>query len=527
MRVHLAGVTSANRESGGAGCGTAGVPRLGWAAMMRLLWPQRRSKAPCRGGRTLLGSSFQGSSSSRRRRLRRTLVGLGATQAEHLERRVLLAGDSFDSGMNAEAWAMATYEPSAEVCVPTGEWEFSSPSSNEASFSYEPASSEPVSFEPVSFSYSDTRCESAAPMETVPTVEPSNVSETSEPGSGYGWMGGNETAAAESPARIADGFGGAQSSDATDQMASGAAADTQDGDTSPVAFAQVGHPDDTGADPAEGCPGFGPVAEPSPSEMPRIPLSASAHQDDVYILHFTRMASADDAPYATITQEHKFVVVNRLTFLPRLSPAEIDLIEDEWNDGRPTPGPTSGRPGFEPRPELNGAVSCIGRLQPTTALNPQDAAALALGVETGLFLGGIFFEPLDWAITAREIYDEPGNPWSYAGLVPFVPAGVGKLGKYGDDIAPVAVKTRGAVAPREAVGDYWRVGGHHVHAKSGFKDSVLYSKSKGFSLSQDYMKSRGWDHEAMTRKHANYSMSWHQADATTPLRSIRGLQSKH
>ncbi len=47
-------------------------------------------------------------------------------------------------------------------------------------------------------------------------------------------------------------------------------------------------------------------------------------------------------------------------------------------------------------------------------------------------------------------------------------------------------------APKGEVGDYWRVGGHHVHAKSGFKDSVLYSKGKGFSLSQDYMKSRGW-----------------------------------
>jgi hypothetical protein len=314
MRVHLAGVTSAHRESGGAGCGTAGVPRLGWAAMMRLLWPQRRLKAPCRGGRTLLGGSFQGSSSSRRRRLRRTLIGLGATQPEHLERRVLLAGDSFDSGMNTEAWAMATYEPSAEVCVPTGEWEFSSPSSNGASFSYEPTLSEPVSFEPVSFSYSDTRCESAAPMDTVPTVEPSNVSETSEPGIGYGWMGGNKTAAAESPARIADGFASAQSSDATDQMASGAAADTQDGDTSPVAFAQAGHPDDTGADPAEGCPGVGPVAEPSPSEVPRTPLNESVYEDYVLILHLTRMASAEDAPHATVTQEHKFIVVSSFEF---------------------------------------------------------------------------------------------------------------------------------------------------------------------------------------------------------------------
>ncbi len=46
-----------------------------------------------------------------------------------------------------------------------------------------------------------------------------------------------------------------------------------------------------------------------------------------------------------------------------------------------------------------------------------------------LFVGGVFFEPLDWAATAREIYYEPGNPWSYAGLLPIVPAAVGKIGK--------------------------------------------------------------------------------------------------
>ncbi|WP_149497050.1 polymorphic toxin-type HINT domain-containing protein [Roseiconus lacunae] len=50
------------------------------------------------------------------------------------------------------------------------------------------------------------------------------------------------------------------------------------------------------------------------------------------------------------------------------------------------------------------------------------------------------------------------------------------------------------------VGKYSQVKGHHVHAKAGFKDAVNYSKSKGWSISQSYMKDHGWDHQAMTNK---------------------------
>ncbi len=49
-------------------------------------------------------------------------------------------------------------------------------------------------------------------------------------------------------------------------------------------------------------------------------------------------------------------------------------------------------------------------------------------------------------------------------------------------------------------GKYSSVGGHHVHAKAGFKGHATYSKSKGFAIGQDYMKSRGWSHADMTRK---------------------------
>ncbi|MBN2267705.1 MAG: hypothetical protein JW725_05220, partial [Candidatus Babeliaceae bacterium] len=50
------------------------------------------------------------------------------------------------------------------------------------------------------------------------------------------------------------------------------------------------------------------------------------------------------------------------------------------------------------------------------------------------------------------------------------------------------------------VGEYRKVRGHHVHAQAGFEGHVLYDPQKGFSISQEYMKGRGWRHERMTVK---------------------------
>jgi hypothetical protein len=50
------------------------------------------------------------------------------------------------------------------------------------------------------------------------------------------------------------------------------------------------------------------------------------------------------------------------------------------------------------------------------------------------------------------------------------------------------------------VGEYRVVGGHHVHAKAGFKGHGTYDLGQGFSISQDYMKSRGWNHQDTTNK---------------------------
>jgi hypothetical protein len=55
-------------------------------------------------------------------------------------------------------------------------------------------------------------------------------------------------------------------------------------------------------------------------------------------------------------------------------------------------------------------------------------------------------------------------------------------------------------ATKVAKGKYREAGGHHVHGKAGFKGSLGYDPKEGFSISQEYMKSRKWNHQDMTNK---------------------------
>ena len=41
-------------------------------------------------------------------------------------------------------------------------------------------------------------------------------------------------------------------------------------------------------------------------------------------------------------------------------------------------------------------------------------------------------------------------------------------------------------------------GGHHVYAKSGFRGHPAYDPQKGFSISQEFMESQGWNHQDMS-----------------------------
>ena len=54
-----------------------------------------------------------------------------------------------------------------------------------------------------------------------------------------------------------------------------------------------------------------------------------------------------------------------------------------------------------------------------------------------------------------------------------------------------------APAP-EGKGAYEDVKGHHIFAKSGFREHVAYDPRKGFSISQEFIKNRDWDHPKMT-----------------------------
>jgi hypothetical protein len=67
------------------------------------------------------------------------------------------------------------------------------------------------------------------------------------------------------------------------------------------------------------------------------------------------------------------------------------------------------------------------------------------------------------------------------------------IGKAGDAVG----KKLGAYLAKE-IGQYSKVGGHHIHMQAAFKSVASYNPAKGFSISQKFMKEMGWDHRAMT-----------------------------
>ena len=74
-----------------------------------------------------------------------------------------------------------------------------------------------------------------------------------------------------------------------------------------------------------------------------------------------------------------------------------------------------------------------------------------------------------------------------------------KADKVADDVVEDAAKAIKS-GKYSGTGEYGDVGGHHVHAKAGFKGDINYDPKKGFSISQDFMKENGLDHNIMTSK---------------------------
>jgi hypothetical protein len=52
--------------------------------------------------------------------------------------------------------------------------------------------------------------------------------------------------------------------------------------------------------------------------------------------------------------------------------------------------------------------------------------------------------------------------------------------------------------PRADMGDYKDTKGHHVHAKKAFEGHPKYDPKKGFSISNEFMAKKGWDHHRVT-----------------------------
>jgi len=79
-------------------------------------------------------------------------------------------------------------------------------------------------------------------------------------------------------------------------------------------------------------------------------------------------------------------------------------------------------------------------------------------------------------------------------------AKIAKLSKGVDALSgpEVANVSRARASISEGTGTYYDVGGHHVHAKAALRGHASYDPKRGFSLSQEFMRSRGWRHERMT-----------------------------
>jgi len=89
------------------------------------------------------------------------------------------------------------------------------------------------------------------------------------------------------------------------------------------------------------------------------------------------------------------------------------------------------------------------------AAAPRQAAGLAnlrglagIAGEIGLAVVVAFVEPVDYALTAREVYNDPTNVYSYLGFLPGIPAGASKIFKAADkggDFGKAVRKTAKAV----------------------------------------------------------------------------------
>jgi len=49
-----------------------------------------------------------------------------------------------------------------------------------------------------------------------------------------------------------------------------------------------------------------------------------------------------------------------------------------------------------------------------------------------------------------------------------------------------------------STGAFGSIGGHHIHAKAAFEGNPAYSADDAISVSNQYLRSKGWSHPQMT-----------------------------
>jgi len=81
-----------------------------------------------------------------------------------------------------------------------------------------------------------------------------------------------------------------------------------------------------------------------------------------------------------------------------------------------------------------------------------EAEQQGIAFEILVSAAGMLVEPLDYVMTGWEIYHDPWNLYSYAGLVPGIPAGAGKILKHADEAADVAGAARKIPNPHGRLG---------------------------------------------------------------------------
>ena len=110
---------------------------------------------------------------------------------------------------------------------------------------------------------------------------------------------------------------------------------------------------------------------------------------------------------------------------------------ERWLDGT---GPEPGTDGPDPDPGIGAlpqdhvypsnshAGWAITALIAGSAGDTVDDALYYAGYvgAVGEFIGSAVIEPYDWFLTAKEIVNDPTSPYSYAGFIPFIPAGAGR-----------------------------------------------------------------------------------------------------